>query len=146
MRKADELALLVADVFEAAGALRRVGDTLASNAGQTQARWQVLSVVSEGDWTVATAAKRLGITRQSVRRVADLLVDEGLATYELNPRHKGSPLLRLTEEGRRTLHEITEASLEWRLAAARDLRRDEIAATRAALRTLIEASNAHTGR
>ena len=42
-----ELALLVADVFEAAGVLRRYGERTAATAGQTQARWQLLSVVSE---------------------------------------------------------------------------------------------------
>jgi hypothetical protein len=60
----------------------------------------MVSVVSDGDWTAATAAGRHGITRRSVRRVADVLVAEGLARYELNPRHKGSPLLRITGEVR----------------------------------------------
>ncbi|MGW8557309.1 hypothetical protein [Streptomyces tubercidicus] len=40
---AEELALLVADVYEAAGALRRAGETLAAAEGQTQARWQLMS-------------------------------------------------------------------------------------------------------
>ncbi|HEY6787963.1 MAG TPA: hypothetical protein VI365_11690 [Trebonia sp.] len=34
----DELALLVADVFEAAGVLHRYGERTAATAGQTQAR------------------------------------------------------------------------------------------------------------
>jgi DNA-binding MarR family transcriptional regulator len=146
MRKAEHLALLIADLFEAAGAIRLVGESLAGTVGQTQARWQVLSAVSDGDWTIATAAKRLGITRQSVRRVADLLVDEGLARYEPNPRHKGSPLIRLTKQGSAALSAITGASLEWRTAVARDLTEDDIATTRAALRTLIDRADQHRAR
>lgn len=60
----DEMALLVADVFEAAGLLRRSGEAIAATEGQTQARWQLLSVVSEEPLTVAQAARRLGIARQ----------------------------------------------------------------------------------
>ena len=80
MENADHLALLVADIFEAAGALREHGDQIAGRVGQSQARWQVLSVFSEGDWTVATAARRLGVTRQSEQRIADLLVADVLDT------------------------------------------------------------------
>src|SRR5918997_6373082 len=101
--RADQAGRLVADVVEAAGAIRRLGDEMASEVGQTQARWQVLSVLSEGDWTVARAARRLGITRQSVQRVADLLLAEGLLQAEPNPDHARSPLMRLTPAGRRAL-------------------------------------------
>jgi DNA-binding MarR family transcriptional regulator len=146
MRKADHLAFLVADLFEAAGAVRLVGEVLAGTAGQTQARWQVLSAVSEGDRTIATAARRLGITRQSVRRVADLLVDEGLARYDPNPRHKGSPLIRLTEQGSAALAAITDASLDWRAAVAKAMTDEDIATTRATLRTLIDRADQHRPR
>ena len=66
MTDADRLALVVADVFELAGALRRSGDDLAGEVGQTQARWQLLSVLSEGRWTASDAARRLGVTRQAL--------------------------------------------------------------------------------
>lgn len=140
-RKADDVALLVADVFEAAGALRRYGDVIAGVVGQSQARWQVLSVLSEGDWTLATAAGRLGITRQSVRRIVELLVDERLARYEPNPRHRGSPFVRLTSEGRRSLAAITRASLDWRSAVAAEISVDAIESARATLRTLSRLSD-----
>ncbi len=42
----DEAALLIADVYEAAGAAA-AGEETAGAEGLTQARWQVLSVVSE---------------------------------------------------------------------------------------------------
>jgi DNA-binding MarR family transcriptional regulator len=141
MQKADKLALLIADVFEAAGALRLHGDRIASAVAQSQARWQVLSVVSDGDWTVATAARRLGIARQSVQRIADLLVSEGLAKFEANPRHKGSPLLRLTDSGKEALAVITAASLAWREATASDIPDEYLTIAREVLRKLISGAS-----
>jgi DNA-binding MarR family transcriptional regulator len=146
MQKADHLALLIADVFEAAGALRAHGDELAAAVGQTQARWQVLSVLSEGDWTVATAARRLGVTRQNVQRIADLLVADGLASYELNPRHHGSPLVRLTTDGRQALKVITAASLAWRRDAVDDIADEHLTIARHVLRALIVKAQVASGR
>ncbi len=108
MGGSDGFALLVADFFDAAGVLRRYGERIASSAGQTQARWQVLSVVSVGDWTVPMAADRLGTSRQAVQRIANELVDDGLAAFVENPRHRRSPFLRLTEKGKRSLATITD--------------------------------------
>jgi hypothetical protein len=63
----DRFALLVADVYDAAGVLRRLGERIAATEGQTQARWQVLSVMPEGTWTVPMAADRLVTRRQAVQ-------------------------------------------------------------------------------
>jgi DNA-binding MarR family transcriptional regulator len=104
---------LVADVYELAGSLRRNGDRIAGQLGQTQARWQVLSVVSEGAWTVPAVARRLGITRQAVQRVADELAGEGLVAFAGNPSHRRSPLVELTAQGRRTLAAISELAVVW---------------------------------
>jgi DNA-binding MarR family transcriptional regulator len=117
----DQLALIVADVFELAGALRAHGEKITGEVGQTQARWQLLSVVSDGDWTVSDAARRLGVSRQAVQRVADIHVNEGLVRTEANPAHRRSPLLRLTPTGRRTLTAITQRSSTWRRAVVAEL-------------------------
>ena len=42
----------------------------------------------------------MGITRQSVQRIADLLVERGLAEYLPNPAHRRAKLLAPTERGR----------------------------------------------
>ncbi|OEU90314.1 hypothetical protein DB35_03340 [Streptomyces abyssalis] len=133
----DEMALLVADVYEAAGLLRRSGEAVAAEEGQTQARWQLLSVVSAGPLSVARAARRLGISRQGVQRVANDLVREELAVFEANPDHRSSPLLSLTAEGQETLSRITAraAGLNGTLTAG--IPPGEIAAARALLRRLI---------
>jgi DNA-binding MarR family transcriptional regulator len=114
------IAPLVADIFEAAAALHRDGERTASSAGQTQARWQLLSVVSAGDWTVPMAADRLGTSRQAVQRIANELVDDGLAAFTENPRHRRSTFLRLTNEGTRVLDAISgQAQLRHRALLAK---------------------------
>lgn len=109
----DAFRSLVADVYELAGVLRRHGDEIAGRVGQTQARWQLLSVVSEGEWTVPRVAERLGISRQAVQRVADDLEVDGLVRYVDNPRHRRSPLVELTGDGSTTLASITNAARSW---------------------------------
>jgi DNA-binding MarR family transcriptional regulator len=140
---ADQLPLLVADVFEAAGAMRRNGDRLAGIAGQSQARWQVLSVLSQGEWTVPRIARRLGITRQAVQRVVDALGDDGLLRLHANPDHERSPLLRLTGEGIRALEMITGYARDWHEELALDMSADDLAAARRVLHALIAAGFPH---
>ena len=136
--RAQALAQLVADVYELAGILRRSGDVLAGSVDQSQARWQVLSVLSEGEWTVSSVARRLGVSRQAVQRVADVLASEGLVRFADNPAHRRSPLVELTRSGRTTLGHITESSHAWRAHLAAHFSAAELEDTRATLRKLLE--------
>ena|SRR5665213_19255 len=105
----------------------------AATEGQTQARWQVLSVISGGDWTVPRAANRLGTSRQAVQRIANELVDDGLAAFDHNPRHRRSPLLGLTTDGRCTPDAITERARERDRAVLNDLQGADVSRIRTAL-------------
>ncbi len=136
----NQLPLLIADVYEAAGALRRRGDHLAALAGQTQTRWQLLSVLSDGQWTVPRAARRLGITRQAVQQIANSLQAVGLLIARPNPDHQRSPLLLLTDRGYNALATITKQADEWHAQVAPALTPQQLATTRATLRALITAA------
>src|SRR5579884_2566697 len=83
----DALSALVVRVFKLAGWLSAMGDEMAAPMGQTSARWQVLAAIEEEPATVADIARALGLARQSVQRVADLIAKERLAAYEDNPNH-----------------------------------------------------------
>jgi DNA-binding MarR family transcriptional regulator len=102
----DAYRLLIADVYELAGASRRTSDELARATGQTAARWHVLSALSDGARTVPSTARRLGLAPQSVQRVVDDLVRGGQLAPHPNPDHARSPLFALTEAGRTTLMEL----------------------------------------
>ena len=91
----------------------RAGERIAGSAGQTMARWLTLEMVADQPATVAQVARRLGLTRQSVQRIADLLERDGLTTYAENPAHERSKLVRLTAGGRRTLRTIQAEQRAW---------------------------------
>jgi DNA-binding MarR family transcriptional regulator len=137
-RQADEAALLIADVYELAGLLRAAGEEVAATQGQSQARWQLLSVVSDAPRTVPQAARRLGLSRQAVQRVATDLIADDLAKALPNPDHRTSPLLALTPAGRRTLTGISRAAERFNSDLADTMGAREMAAVRRGVRTAIE--------
>ncbi len=110
---ADAFSSLVVQVLKLAGALEAAGNELARPAGQSSARWQVLAAVEERALSVAAIARALSHTRQSVQRVADLLVADGLANYAPNPAHRRAKLLELTPAGLRILRKIQKAQVQW---------------------------------
>lgn len=129
--------LIVADVYQLAGQLRRNADAIAGSIGQTQARWQVLSAASAEPKTVPQIARRLGIARQNVQRVADLLIDEGLAALSPNPDHKTSPFLVLTDSGRAAFTQLMSHGRSYHRELATELDID-LAALRRCLRRFCE--------
>lgn len=107
-------------VFRLNGQLVALGEELAAPAGLTAAWWQVLGNVLSQPRSVAEIARDIGVTRQSVQRVADVLVEKGLASYEPNPAHRRAKLLTTTQKGRQTVRRISpnHAAFAERLAAA----------------------------
>lgn len=136
--------LLIADVYELAGTSRRTSDALASQMGQTSARWHVLSVLSDGPRTTASVARRLGLTRQSVQRVVDDLLATGHLDRQVNPHHTRAALLALTDAGRAALTAVVRDSDvdRARLLAKAALRSVDLNAARQVLRRLLEAAEA----
>ena len=136
---ADDMALLVADVYELAGLLRRSGEAIAAREGQTQARWQFLSAISDTALTVPQAARRLGVTRQAVQRIANELVDDGLAEVVSNPDHRTSPLMRLTDDGRGVLARINRVAAVENKRLAQAVGVEAVRTTRRGVRRLTAA-------
>lgn len=131
--------LLIAEVYEVAGASRRTSEALAARHGQTAARWHVLSAISEEPRTVPAIARRLGLTRQSVQRVVNELAAESLVMTGANPDHARSPLVEVTAAGRRVLDRLFEDSRSTReaLLARVGLEADQLLAAREVLRALL---------
>ena len=132
--------IIVADIYELAGRLRGNGETIAQTVGQTQARWQVMSAAaSDRPHTVPQIARALGVTRQNVQRIADLLVAEGAAEYRDNPDHRASPHLALTRRGAAALDRLTKAAGGYHARIARTLSSADVVSLQRGLRRLIEA-------
>ena len=104
---------LILEVFRLNGRLLSAGDSLTRPLGQTSARWQVLGALDQAERTVAEIARRMGLTRQSVQRTADLLEADGLVSFTDNPAHQRAKLTMLTPRGQATLNGITRRQIEW---------------------------------
>jgi DNA-binding MarR family transcriptional regulator len=95
------------------GSFTAAGEALAKPEGQSLARWVVLAQCRDGGATVSDIARRLRQARQSVQRIADLLVADGLCNYQDNPQHQRAKLVVLTAAGRSTLVAIDTAQRQW---------------------------------
>ena len=96
-----------------------VAQELSAEGGLTAAWWQVLGGILDEPRTVAEIGRRMGMTRQGVQRVADLLVEQGLAEYRPNPAHRRAKLLACTEAGYWAIRKIALVQRPWadRIAA-----------------------------
>lgn len=95
--------------FRLNGRFLALADGLAKPVGLTAAWWQVLGAVLHEPLPVSGIARAMGLTRQSVQRIADLLVDRGLATYADNPAHARAKLVVVTDAGLAAVRRIDPA-------------------------------------
>lgn len=102
--KSDVRALALA-VFAANGRLVSAGNELVAPLGLTSAWWQVLAALrySPVPLPAASIARNMGLTRQAVQRIIDLLAERGLIAFEDNPHHQRAKLVVLTPTGTATV-------------------------------------------
>ncbi|NHZ66943.1 MarR family winged helix-turn-helix transcriptional regulator [Massilia genomosp. 1] len=105
-----EIVLLV---FRLDGALMDAAEKIAAPAGLTAARWRVLGAVLSEPRTVADIARNMGVARQSVQRLSDALVAEGLLTMNDNPAHKTARLATPTPSGRVAIANLSDRQTRW---------------------------------
>lgn len=104
---------VVLTTFRLNARLMEAAQELGANGGLTASWWQVLGGVLDQPRSVAGIARRMGMTRQGVQRVADLLVARGLAEYRPNPDHRRAKLLACTEAGYWAIRRIALAAHPW---------------------------------
>ncbi len=119
--KAELLRQFILDMLQLDGALRSHAEGMTAMHGQTPARWKVLTAAGCDVRTVPQIARRMGLTRQAVQRIANQLVEEGLARFAENPDHRGRPILRLTDEGTAIDDGISDLHARWSNQVARKL-------------------------
>jgi DNA-binding MarR family transcriptional regulator len=136
--------LLIADIAELMGRSRSTSDQLARAHGQTVARWHLMSVLSGRPRSVASAARRLGLTRQSVQRVANDLLADGLVVAAPDPADARAPLLTLSAQGEALVEDLYERSegVRTELVTRADVSVRQLASARATVRALLDAFEA----
>jgi len=134
----DAFSLFAITALRLAGHLTTAGDALAKPAGQSSARWQVLAAARHRTMSVAEIARTLGLARQGVQRLADVLEAEGLIAYCDNPRHQRARLVALTEKGAARLAKIEIAQAKWADAIGAEFTAAEMAAASAVMARVLE--------
>jgi DNA-binding MarR family transcriptional regulator len=106
MSAVDALSRSAVAVLHLNGRFVALFNELNQASGLSAAQWQVLDAVGARPRTVSDVARLLGTTRQSVQRLADLLVEQGLAAYRDNPAHRRARLLAATGAGEVALRDV----------------------------------------
>jgi DNA-binding MarR family transcriptional regulator len=110
---------LVLTVFRVNGRLLDAGDRMTKGLGLTSARWQVMGALADGPLTAAQIARDMGLQRQSVQRLVDLLGEEGVVEFAPNPNHRRAKLVRMTDAGRRAYDRLGRIQARWANELAR---------------------------
>jgi len=80
----------------------------------------------------------MGLTRQAVQRLANVLAEEGLVEFAENPNHRRAKLVRLTPRGEEVLREVSRRQVAWSNQLAKGLDTGAIADAAATVKALRE--------
>lgn len=124
----------ILEIFRLNGLLGIIGDELVKNLGLTSSLWKVLGAIDAGPLPMAQIARDMGLTRQSVRRTANLLHKKGFVEFQNNPNHKRAKLVVMTKKGRNIFEKIQQTQIDWSNHIAQDLNLQEIKTARRILK------------
>ncbi|HEV8016699.1 MAG TPA: MarR family transcriptional regulator [Stellaceae bacterium] len=134
----EAIAPLVVEIFRINGAFLAAGNRLSRDLGLTSARWQVLGSLQDGPRTIPQIARRMGLSRQSVRRLVDLLTRQKQVEALDNPNHRKSDLFRLTAAGVKSFKKLTQRQQAWHPRVAGNMTPATLIQATAVLRQLRE--------
>ena len=102
---------------------QKCGARLIADLDLTNARWQTLGelVAAEPPPTVSRLARRMGLTRQAVQRLADDMAADGLVGFADNPADKRAKLVTPTAHGREVYAATLDREWRWTNAVAAGL-------------------------
>src|SRR3712207_4710163 len=95
---------------------------------------------------VSHIARNMGLSRQSVQRLANELEAQGIVRFAPNPHHQRAKLVVLTEHGQSLFQAASARQRPWSTALADGLSTKTIEAATKLLRTLRSRLEAETGR
>lgn len=127
---------LILETFQFNGRLLAAGDRLTKPLGLTSSRWQVLGAIETQPLSVAQIARKMGLARQNVQRLADVLEKERIVEYAPNPDHKRAKLVCLTQRGRTATKKLGRLQEKWANEMASGVSAPEIRAALDVVRKL----------
>ena len=137
----DVLTDVVMRTFRLYGAFLEAAEVMTKPVGLTAAWWQVLGAVLREPLSVSGIAREMGLARQSVQRIADLLVDKGLAEYLPNPAHQRAKLVRPTAAGYAAIARLRDAQHEWANRVSAQVSAEDLRTTLETMTKLVAATS-----
>ena len=128
---------LILTTFRLNGRLLDAAQEMARNGGITAAWWQVLGGILDQPRSVAQIGRLMGMSRQGVQRVADLLVARQLAEYRQNPAHRRAKLLACTEAGYWAIRRIGLVQRPFAARIGAEVGADQLRAALTTMRQLV---------
>jgi len=92
---------------------------------------------SDKQLSVPQIADRYSVSRQHVQVTVNQLLESKLLQSRINPRHKRSPLISLTEKGRGLYSQIQEKDAEILQQVFAEITDEDVQVTRATLKSLL---------
>ncbi|QPJ61492.1 MAG: MarR family transcriptional regulator [Candidatus Nitronauta litoralis] len=136
--KAEALRHLILNLLELTSAMESKGQEIVKPHKQTLSNWKVLTAAGCDNFTVSQIARRMGLSRQAVQKIANSLVEQGLARYVENPDHKTSPIVALTKQGHALDEAIVQDHIVWSNAFSKNFTLENLTTTAATLKELSE--------
>ena len=133
----EALTEVILATFRLNGRLMDFARRRAREGGLTATEWQVLGGILDEPRSVAEIGRRMGMTRQGVQRVADRLVDRGLAEYRPNLAHRRAKLMACSEAGYWAIRQITLVQRPWADRIGAEIGAAELRETLATMRRMV---------
>jgi DNA-binding MarR family transcriptional regulator len=137
---ADAIVKLISQSYRLNSRLQATADRMARDVGLTGTRWQVLNAVDQATRpaTISDIARWMGLARQSVQQVANVLAEDGLIAYQPNPKHQRAPHVVVTKKAAKLLEQLDERRFAWARTVAATLAVDDIEVANEILRAVLE--------
>jgi DNA-binding MarR family transcriptional regulator len=134
---AENLAIFLAEIHALAAHLKYARQPFQNQEDWPSGARSVLLILGRsGAQTVPEIARERSTSRQNIQIVVNRLKKAGLAALEINPTHKRSALVRLTESGKSLLKHLEEAETVFQGSMLAQLSAEELASTTKCLRKI----------
>ena len=129
---------VVLEIFKLGGLLINEGDQLTEEYGITSARWKVLGAITlaNSPQTVPQIARTMGLTRQAVQRLVDVMYEEELLEFQPNPEHKKAKLVSLTNKGVNIYSKLDKKQVKWARENSLNLTKKDLETTLSVLKKI----------
>lgn len=122
----DTISKFSRSIFTVNGLLLDAGNSVAKPLNLSVAKWHVLGRANYKSRTVADIARYIGVSRQSVQRIANELKKDNLIKFSPHEIDGRTQIVVLTDKGRTALKQLYENDKQWSEGFMSNINRAEL--------------------